>query len=250
MAKSTKKPVKKPVSHVDETKKKLKARAAELLENHAISIVKRVKGKTKHEKGNVGLKQTPCEVFIFLVIANQQLRESYQERFKNTRHFKKTIAFENVEQLVHYLEEYKFPKTSIFLAIIDHFFENVSEEEKQQGIAAMQKLQQQDPSTELIMLTEQHDTTIVKVNTHFGLVTYIKKTGADCFKQILNDMVVAVHEHDKIRKQYDTKQILKKISIAGGFLLVLMFVVDYITGAQSGTGNGLIGVLPRSVFGF
>ena len=248
MAKPTKKHVKKPASQADITKKKLKARAAELLENHVISIAKRAKGKTKHDKGNVGLKQTPCEVFVFLVIADQQLRESYQERFKNTRHFKKTVAFENVEQLVHYLEEYKFPKMSIFLAIIDHFFENVSEEEKQQGIAIMKKLQQQDPSMELMLLTEHHDTTLVKVNTHFGLVTYIKKTSADCFKKILNDMVVAVHEHDKVRKQYDTKQMLKTISIAAGIALVLLLVIDYVTGVQSSTGDGWIGVLPHSLF--
>ncbi|MCL2327316.1 MAG: hypothetical protein FWC39_02250 [Bacteroidetes bacterium] len=242
MAKSKKKPVKKPVSHSGLTKKKLKARAAELLANHAISIVKRVKGKTKHDKGNVGFKQTPCEVFVFLVIANEQLRESYQEKFKNTRNFKKTIAFENVEQLVQYLAEYKFPKMSIFLAIIDHFFENVSEEEKQQGIAAMQKLQQQDPSMELIMLTGQHETTAVKVSTHFGLVTYIRKTDVDSFKLILNNMIVAVHEHDKVRKQYDTKQILKKISIAAGIALVLMVVIDYVTKGK------LIGVLPYTLF--
>lgn len=244
-----KKSTKKPASQTDITKKRLRAKTAELLEAHAISIAKRVKGKINHDKGNVGFKQTPCEVFVFLVIADEQLRNSYQEKFKNTRNFKKTIAFETVEQLLHYLEEHKFPATSIFLAIIDHFFENVSEEEQTQGIAVMQKLQQQDPAMELIMLSKQHDSSTVKTNTPYGLVTYIKKTDVDCFKQILNCMIVALHEHNKIRKQYDTKQMLKKGSIAAGVLLVLMIVIDYITGAQSGTGNGLMGVLPPSVFG-
>ncbi|MDR0941815.1 MAG: hypothetical protein LBM68_06265 [Bacteroidales bacterium] len=244
-----KKQIKKPALQTGVTKKRLRERTAELLEAHAVSIAKRIKGQKKHDKGNVGFKQTPSEVFVFLVIANEQLRNSYQEKFKNTRNFKKTIAFETVEQLIRYLEEYQFPKTSIFLAIIDHFFENVSEEEQKQGIALMQKLQQQDPAMELIMLSEQHDSSSVKTNAGYGLVTYIKETDGDSFKQILNCMIVAIHEQNKIRKQYDTKKMLKKGSIAAGIILVLLIVIDYITGAQSATGNGLIGVLPPSVFG-
>lgn len=249
MAKSTKaqaqakaKANKQAQSITNANKKKLRDRTQELLNNHMASVALRVKGSKKHDKGNVGFKQTPCEVFVFIVIADEQLRAEYQERFKNTRNFKKTIAFENVEQLQQYLVEYKFPKMSIFLAVIDCFFENMSEDEQSVAIAAMKKLQQQDPSTELIMLSELHDSPTVKTNTPYGLVTYIKKTAADSFKQILNCMILAIHEHNKIRKQYDTKQMLKKGSIAAGILLVLMLIADFIAKGK------LLGVLPYSLF--
>ena len=223
-------------------KKKLRNKTQDLLANHAASVAFRVKGSKKHDKGNVGFKQTPCEVFVFIVVADERLRTEYQERFKNTRNFKKTIAFETVEQLQQYLAEYKFPKMSIFLAIIDCFFEKMSENEQNAGIAAMKKLQQQDPSMELIMLSELHDSPTVKTNTAYGPVTYIKKTAADGFKQILNCMILALHEHNKIRKQYDTKQMLKKGSIAAGIILVVMLIADFIAKGK------LLSVLPYSLF--
>ncbi|MDR1762203.1 MAG: hypothetical protein LBR55_07115 [Bacteroidales bacterium] len=239
MKKTTKKTT---TSNAEANKKRLREKMQEMLELHAISIAHRTKGVKKHEKGNVGLKQTPCEVFVFVVIADEQLRNSYQEKFKNTRNFKKIIALESVEKLLHYLEEYQFPKMSIFIAIIDNFFENVSEEEQNQGIAIMKKLQKQDPMMELIMLSEQLDSPNVKTHTAYGLTTYIKKNNPDSFKKILNCMIVAVYDQDKIRRHYDTKQVLKKLSIAAGILIVLMLVIDFVT---KGT---LIGVLPNTLF--
>ncbi len=243
-----KKATKNIVSNSEETKKKHREKMQELLEMHAISMANRVQGTKKHDKGNVGMKQTPCEVFVFLVIADEQLRNSYQEKFKNTRNFKKTVAFETVEQLRQYLTEYKFPKTSIFLTIIDHFFENADKNEQQKAIVSIQNLNKQDPSMELIVLMNGVEVSGSKINTNFGTISAIKKTDVDCFKQILNTMIVAVHERDKIRKQYDTKQILKKATIVAGILLVLMLVIDYVTGITSETKNGLIGVLPRTLF--
>lgn len=253
MGKSTKKTQKKSkktiASNADVNKKALRERNQELLQMHAQSVENRVKGAKKHDKGNVGLKQTPCEVFIFLVIADEQLRMNYVEKFKNTRHFKKTIPFETVEKLNAYLKEYKFPKTSIFLAVVDYFFEHAAEEEYQKNVAIMQALYQQDPMMELIVLADKPDAANVKVNTTYGRVTFVKKTDADCFTQVLNNMIVAVHEQNKIRKQYDTKKVLRKGTIVAIILVFIMFGIDYVTGLESVGGNGVIGVLPASVFG-
>ncbi|MDR2963612.1 MAG: hypothetical protein LBU90_08310 [Bacteroidales bacterium] len=227
----------------DDTKKKLREKKQEAIENYAVSLASRIKGSKKHEKGNVGFKQTSCEVFVFLVIADATLRSDYQERFTHTRHFKKTVAFATVEELQKYMAEYSFPKNSIFLSVIDNFTETGSEEEQEKAAAHLKELHTHDPVMELIVLSERSDTTsAVKTCTPYGSVMFIKKTASDCFEQILNYMVVAIHEQDKIRKLYDTKQMIKRGSIVAVVVLVVLLIADFIAEGE------LIYILPRTWF--
>ena len=213
-----------------------KSKEQEQLKNFAVSISNRTKGKELAEPGNKGVKHTHCEVFIFLVDDNELQLKVLQEQFKNTRSFKKTKAFTNGKDLLDYIQYTKFPKNSIFLVVMDYFLEDSDDEEAQNGIAVLNDLKSYDPNIEVIMLSSHADVDIAASASYFGAVTFIQK-GKDAFNKIINNIVWAIHEQEKIRKKADSKKLIK-IGIIGFLGLIFILVL---ADALSG---GKLGVIP------
>jgi two-component system, OmpR family, response regulator len=219
-----------------------KSKEEEQLKNFAVSISNRTKGKELAEPGNKGVKHTHCEVFIFLVDDNELQLKVLQEQFKNTRSFKKTKAFTNGKDLLEYIKYTKFPKNSIFLVVMDYFLEDSDDEEAQNGIAVLNDLKTYDPNIEVIMLSSHADVDIAASATYFGAVTFIQK-GKDAFNKIINNIVWAIHEQEKIRKKADAKKLIK-IGIIGFLSIIFILVV---ADALSGGKLGIIPVMNAPV---
>ena len=196
------------------------------IQNFEISVANRTKGKVPAEPGNTGIKHTHCEVFVFVVDDNELQLKVLQEQFKNTRSFKKTKGFTNGKDLLEYIKTRKFPKKSIFLIIMDYFLEDSDDEEAQNGIAVLNDLKAYDPNIEVIMLSSHSDVDIAASASYFGAVTFIQK-GKDAFKKILNNMVWAIHEQEKIRKKADAKRVLRIGIIAFISIFVILITIDY-----------------------
>lgn len=196
------------------------------IENFEISVANRIKGKVAAEPGNIGIKHTHCEVFVFIVDDNELQLKVLQEQFKNTRSFKKTKGFTNGKDLLDYIKTRKFPKKSIFLVVMDYFLEDSDDEEAQNGIAVLNDLKAYDPNIEVIMLSSHSDVDIAASASYFGAVTFIQK-GKDAFKKILNNMVWAIHEQEKIRKKADTKRVLRIGIIVFISIFVVLITIDF-----------------------
>ncbi len=158
-----------------------------------------------------------------------------QEQFKNTRSFKKTVGFTNGADLLEYIKTRKFPQMSILLVVMDYFLEDSDDAEAQNGITVLNELKDYDPNIEVIMLSSSTDADIATSASYFGAVTFIQK-GKDAFKKVLNNMVWAIHEQEKIRKKSDTKKMIKFLLIGFVSLIVLMLIIDSFT--------GILGILP------
>lgn len=240
-AKQTKKTAAKKIENEKrEAKLKRKSKEEVLIANYNISIANRVKGKRKAEPGNSQVKNVYSEVFIFLVDDNELQLKVLQEQFKNTRSFKNTKAFTNGSDLLKYIKTYKFPKNSIFMVVMDYFLENPDNEEAQNGIDMLNKLKEYDPSIEVIMLSSSADVDVAASAAHFGAVTFIQK-GSDAFKKVVNNIVWAVHEQEKIRKKAGTKRLIKIGLIGFITIIVTLMVADFLT-------DGSLGVLPSTIF--
>lgn len=231
----------KPAEKVEEAskvEKKLerKAKEEEQLKNYNVSISNRTKGKTPAEPGNTGVKHTQCEVFIFLVDDNELQLKVLQEQFKNTRSFKKTKAFTNGKDLLDYIKTSKFPKNSIFLVVMDYFLEDSDDEEAQNGIAVLNDLKSYDPNIEVIMLSSHADVDIAASATYFGAVTFIQK-GKDAFNKIINNIVWAIHEQEKLRKKADAKKLIKFGIIGFLSIIAILLIADLVT-------DGALGIIP------
>ncbi|MFO7868412.1 MAG: response regulator, partial [Bacteroidales bacterium] len=198
------------------------------IKNYNLSIKNRIKGKKPVAAGNKGMKHTNGEVFVFLVDDNEMQLKVLQEQFKNTKSFKKTKGFTSGKSLLSYIKERKFPKHSIILVIMDYFLENSDNEESQNGIAVLNHIKEYDPNIEVIMLSSSSDVDIATSSSHFGAVTFIQK-GKDAFKKILNNMIWAIHEQEKIRKKAETKRIIKSAIIIFLFFLIGIIAYDAIT---------------------
>ncbi|HON51731.1 MAG TPA: response regulator [Bacteroidales bacterium] len=237
--------IKKPVTQTVEKETKTskvekkidnKAKEEEQLKNYNVSITNRTKGKVPAEPGNKGVKHTNCEVFIFLVDDNELQLKVLQEQFKNTRSFKKTKAFTNGKDLLDYIKTSKFPKNSIFLVVMDYFLEDSDDEEAQNGIAVLNELKSYDPNIEVIMLSSHADVDIAASATYFGAVTFIQK-GKDAFNKIINNIVWAIHEQEKLRKKADAKKLIK-IGIIGFLsVIAILIIADIVT-------DGALGIIP------
>lgn len=196
------------------------------LENFKISTTNRAQGKTPVDPGNTGIKHTNCEVFIFIVDDNELQLKVLQEQFKNTRSFKKTKGFTNGKDLLSYIKTRKFPKKSICLVIMDYFLEDSDDEEAQNGIAVLNDLKAYDPSIDVIMLSSHSDVDIAASASYFGAITFIQK-GPEAFKKVLNNIVWAIHEQEKIRKKADSKRVLQIGIIVFISVLLILFTIDF-----------------------
>jgi len=196
------------------------------LENFKISTTNRAQGKTPVDPGNTGIKHTNCEVFIFIVDDNELQLKVLQEQFKNTRSFKKTKGFTNGKDLLSYIKTRKFPKKSICLVIMDYFLEDSDDEEAQNGIAVLNDLKAYDPSIDVIMLSSHSDVDIAASASYFGAITFIQK-GPEAFRKVLNNIVWAIHEQEKIRKKADSKRVLQIGIIVFISVLLILFTIDF-----------------------
>jgi len=207
---------------------KLRSREEEQLKNYSISMNNRKKGKVPAEPGNKGIRHTYAEVFVFVVDDNELQLKVLQEQFKNTRSFKNTKGFTNGADLLKYIKTRKFPKMSILLVVMDYFLEDSDDEEAQNGIAILNELKEYDPNIEVIMLSSSSDVDIATSASYFGAVTFIQK-GKDAFKKVLNNLVWAIHEQEKIRKKSDTKKMIKIGIIGFVTVIVALLVIDIFT---------------------
>ncbi|MDA3882960.1 MAG: response regulator [Bacteroidales bacterium] len=200
------------------------------IQNYNVSTSNRLKGKNPAEPGNKGIKHTPAEVFIFVVDDNELQLKVLQEQFKNTKSFKKTKGFTNGADLLSYIKDKKFPRHSILLVIMDYFLEDSDDEESQNGIAILNQLKEYDPNIEVIMLSSHSDVDIATSSSYFGAVTFIQK-GQDAFKKIINNLIWAIHQQEKIRKKAETKRVIKIGLIVFISFLLILIVIDAATNA-------------------
>jgi len=234
--------VEEPIEIKDKSKEKVerildkKSKEEEQIKNLQVSVKNRTKGKVIAEPGNTGVRHTHCEVFIFLVDDNELQLKVLQEQFKNTRSFKKTKAFTNGKDLLEYIKYSKFPKNSIFLVVMDYFLEDSDDEEAQNGIAVLNELKAYDPNIEVIMLSSHADVDIAASASYFGAVTFIQK-GKDAFNKIINNIVWAIHEQEKIRKKADSKKLIKIGLIGFLSIIFILVLVDFVT-------DGALGIIP------
>ncbi len=232
-----KKPEKKKTSSKEKKTSKSNSKSnkkAELeknqIQNYNVSTSNRLKGKAPAESGNKGMKHTSAEVFIFVVDDNELQLKVLQEQFKNTKSFKKTKGFTNGADLLSYIKDKKFPRHSILIVVMDYFLEDSDDEESQNGIAILNQLKEYDPNIEVIMLSSHSDVDIATSSSYFGAVTFIQK-GQDAFKKIINNLIWAIHQQEKIRKKAETKRVIKMGLIVFVLFLVILIIIDASTNA-------------------
>lgn len=208
----------------DQLKKK-RSLIASQLESYAISQKNRAMGKTKVTEGNK-VKSSVCEVFVYLVDDNALQLKVMQEKFKNTRSFKRTEAFSSGEACLNYVKSHKYPKRSIILVIADFHLENSDDEDVMNGIDLLGELKQYDPEIEVIILSGSTDEHVANAASKYGAVSFVQK-GPESFKNVLNTMLWAIRERDTIRKTAEAKSGVKTMAIVIGISFVLLAILGY-----------------------
>lgn len=213
--------------------KKSREKEKEQLELYAKSVANRTKGKIKAEPGNLKVRYTNSEVFIFIVDDNELQLKVMQEQFKNSRSFKNTKGFTSGETLLKYLKTRKFPKKSIILVVMDYFLENSDDEDAQNGIAVLAQIKEYDPDIEVIMLSSHADVDIAASAAHFGAITFIQK-GNDAMKKVFNNIVWTIREKDQIQKKADTKAFIKSAIIIFFVIIIGLVGIDVVLKGKLG----------------
>ena len=208
-----------------EQSKKKKSLLAAQLEAYAISQKNRALGKEKTPDGNK-VKSSVCEVFVYLVDDNALQLKVMQEKFKNTRSFKRTEAFSSGEACLAYVKKHKYPKRSIILVIADFHLENSDDEDVMNGIDLLGELKQYDPEIEVIILSGSTDEHVANAANKYGAVSFVQK-GPESFKNVLNTMLWAIRERDNIRKTAEAKSGVKTMGIVIAISFILLGILGY-----------------------
>ena len=202
-----------------------KQQIAELKKN----LANRTKGDTPAEPGNVGIKHTNAEVFVYIIDDNALQLKVLLEKFKTTRSFKKTKGFASGDECLDYIKKHKYPKNSMIMTVVDYYLdEKGNGEDSNTGIDVLHKLKDYDSDIEVIVLSGSDDVDIEASATHFGAVSFVKK-GEDDFKKIVNNIVWAIHEKAKIRKKAETQHMLRNLSIGIAAVTVIIFAIYFIS---------------------
>jgi|GEM_PF-1636131 len=208
----------------EQSKKKKNAEKAQL-EAYAISQKNKKSGKVKVGEGNK-VKHSVCEVFVYLVDDNELQLKVLQEKFKNTRSFKRTEAFASGEECLAYIKKHKYPARSIILVIADFHLDDSDDEDVMNGIDLLGELKQYDPTIEVIMLSGSNDDHVVRAAAKYGATNFIQK-GPDSFKKTLNSMLWAIREKDSIRKTAESKNSIKNLIVGMIVIFFVIFVLGY-----------------------
>lgn len=209
-----------------EQSKKKKSLLAAQLEAYAHSQKNRSLGKEKAPDGNK-VKSSVCEVFVYLVDDNALQLKVMQEKFKNTRSFKRTEAFSSGEACLAFVKKHRFPKRSIILVIADFHLENSDDEDVMNGIDLLGELKQYDPEIEVIILSGSTDEHIANAANKYGAVSFVQK-GPESFKNVLNTMLWAIRERDTIRKTAEAKSGVKTLGIVMLISFILLGILGYL----------------------
>lgn len=204
--------------------KKKRSLIAAQLEAYAISQKKRALGKVKAPDGNK-VRSSVCDVFVYLVDDNGLQLKVMQEKFKNTRSFKRTEVFKSGEECLGFVKKHKFPKRSIILVVADFNLENSDDEDVMNGIDLLCELKKYDPEIEVIILSGTTDEHIINAASKYGAVSFVQK-GPESFKNVLNTMLWAIRERDTIRKTAEAKSGVKMMAT----ILIVSFILLGIMG--------------------
>ncbi len=208
----------------DQSKKKKSILVAQL-EAYAISQKNRAIGKVKAPEGNK-VRSSACDVYVYLVDDNALQLKVMQEKFKNTRSFKKTEAFASGETCLAYVKKHKFAKRSIILVIADFHLDNSDDEDIMNGIDLMGELKKYDPEIEVIILSGSTDEHIINAANKYGAVSFVQK-GPESFKNVLNTMLWAIRERDTVRKTAEAKSGVKTLGIIMVVSFILLGILGY-----------------------
>ena len=215
--------------------KKLKAECvAEENKQFYTSLEKRKHGEKAAEPGNTGLKATPCELFIYL-IGQETETKSLDEQFKATRSYRKTKSFANATAFKEYLDKVKFPRYSILIGIYIQPNE-ATEEFLDAELATMAKLKQLDPMMNVMLLSN--------ANTHAHHFDFMIFRNSETLGKLVTAITWAIREHDRIRKQIEAKQLIKAGIMVFVSAIVILFLIDFVTGIMSPVKQGVFGIIP------
>lgn len=192
------------------------------------SIDNRTKGKYPAEDGNKGVKHTDSEVFVYVIDDNALQLKVMVEKFKNTKSFKKAKGFESGTACLEYLKTHRYPKKSMIMVVVDFYLEPSANdpEEPVTGIDVLTQLKEYDSDIEVIILSASDDVDISASATRFGALSFIKK-GDDDFKKIVNNIVWAIYEKQKLRNKAETQDMVKKIGIIMAVVFTIIGILYY-----------------------
>jgi CheY-like chemotaxis protein len=189
------------------------------LQSYYLSQKARAMGKEKAPEGNK-MKQTACQVYLYLVDDNQLQLKVLQERFKNTRSLKTTVPFSSAEKCLAYVKKHKYPARSIIIVVADFNLDNPEDEDAMNGIDLLGELKKFDPEIEVIMLTGSKSEHVKSAAAKYGATNFIEK-GPESFKATLDAIVWSVREKDGLRETAEAKASIKTIAIG----LVVFFII-------------------------
>lgn len=215
--------------------KKLKAVCvAEENHKYIISQRKRVHGKTLADSANSKLKATPCDVFIYIIGQDAEAK-NLQEQFKTTRSYNKTKIFADPQTFKKYLDNVKYPPCAIIITIYIQS-DDATEEMLDADFSILTKIKQEDPSMDLILLST--------VSTHAQRFDSMVLKNSEMLGKFITTITWAIREQNRIRKQVEAKQLIKVGIIVFVSAIVLIFVIDFVTGMLSPVKQGILGILP------
>jgi len=206
-----------PVDDIEDIKEEIK--------NYAYSTKVRSKGKFAAKEVNKTKKSTN-EVFIYLVDDNAKQLKALQDKFKASRAYKTTKAFDSGDKCFKYIQSRKYGKNSVIVVIADYYMQSQAKRGMMNGLDLLVSLKEYDPCIDVILISDYDDQELADTAFHYGAVGFVKK-GVAASRTILTEIQSIAKKREAIRKKASGKGAKK-------FFLVLLILAIVTLGTLVG----------------